>query len=154
MGRKSGEWTFLISAEITTNLTARRHKHASHEAFKNQSGAFVMLRIEGSISFVTCRCRLLASPGLVPPPASSGLLPPSSPAPYSSPALSPLAAFFHPGALCTWRGWTQNSYQHKWRLQQKRLFYLFHIILKETPVIFLYVSLLTQTESLVKIRLV
>lgn len=98
--------------------------------FETEAPLFVSFRTERSISFVTCRCRLLASPGLVLPPASSGPLPPSSPAPYSSPALFPRAAFFHPAALCTWRGRTQNS-SNKNDFRWKHTFFcLSHIILK------------------------
>lgn len=131
---KNGYFSFLQS--FTTHHFARRRKRTSYEAFKTKAALFVLFCIGASISFVTCRCRLLASPGLALPPASCGPLPPSSPAPYSSPALFPPAAFFHPGALCTWRGWTQNSYQQNDFCRKQKVFCLFHFILKEALGIF------------------
>lgn len=143
MGGKSEEWILLISAEFTTHHFARRHRRTSYEAFKTKAALFVLFCIGASISFVTCRCRLLASPGLALPPASCGPLPPSSPAPYLSPALFPPAAFFHPGALCTWRGWTQYSYQQNDFCRKQKVFCLFHFILEEALCIFLFLSLFT-----------
>lgn len=62
--------------------------------------------------FVTSRCLLSASPALVLSPVCSGPLPPSPLSPFSSPALSPPAGFYHPGAPCTFRAKTHHLPKH------------------------------------------
>ena len=95
--------------------------------------------------FVTSRCLLSAAPALVLAPVCSGPPPPSPLSPSSSPALSPPAGFYRPGAPCTF--YSENT-SFTQTLKKENMSVCFeHFLLVVVRVVLVYIFAVKRTKS-------